>query len=64
MDRPDEHEELCERFVLALIEATHPLQQQGAADPEVTLELLIEAARRLEQHLESELATLRLEQAE
>jgi hypothetical protein len=64
MDRPDEHRRLCERFVIALIEATGPLQQEGAADPEVTLELLIEAADRLKQHLERELAALRTEQAE
>jgi hypothetical protein len=64
MDRPDEQQKLRERFVIALIEATYPLQQLGAADPEVTLELLIEAARLLEGHLERELTALRAEQAE
>jgi hypothetical protein len=64
MDLPEEQKQRRERYVIALIEATYPLQQQGAADPEVTLELLIQAADRLKQHLEHELAELRAEQAE
>ena len=54
--------DLRERYLLALIEATFPLQQQGP-DREVTLELLIDAARMLQEHLEAELAELRQEEA-
>jgi ribosomal protein S15P/S13E len=63
MDR-SERQQLLERFVIALIESTHPLQQAGSADPEVNLELLIEAANQLKLHLERELGELRAEQAE
>jgi len=58
-----EQQKLREQFVLALIEATYPLQKD-AADPEVTLELLIQAAGLLQGHLRQELATLRQEQVE
>jgi hypothetical protein len=61
---PSEKAHRLERFVIALMESTHPLQLSGAADPEVTLELLIEAADRLKKHLERELEELRTEQAE
>jgi hypothetical protein len=54
----EEQQRLRERFVIALIEATFPLQE-GAADREVTLELLIEAADLLKQHLQKELEELR-----
>jgi hypothetical protein len=60
MERTEEQKRLCERYVIALIEATYPLQQ-GAADREVNLELLIEAADMLKEHLEKELAELREE---
>jgi hypothetical protein len=60
----EEQKQLRERYVIALIEATHPLQEQGSADPEVTLELLIGAADLLKQHLERELEELRAEQAD
>ena len=63
MELTNEQERLKERFVLALIEATYPLQQ-SSADPEVTLELLIQAADSLKQHLRKELQELRTEQAE
>jgi hypothetical protein len=63
MDLTREQKELRERFVLALIEATLPFQKE-AADPEVTLELLIQAADLLKEHLQAELAELRAEQAE
>ena len=63
MDLPEEQKQLRERFVIALIEATYPLQQ-AAADPEVTLELLIQAADLLKRHLEKELEELREEQAD
>jgi len=60
MDLTEEHRRLRERFLLALIEATFPLQQ-GAADREVTLELLIQAAGLLQEHLQKELQELREE---
>jgi hypothetical protein len=63
MDLPEDQQQLRERFVIALIEATYPLQK-GAADPEVNLELLIQAADLLKQHLERELEELRAEQTE
>jgi hypothetical protein len=60
MDLTEEQERLCERYVIALIEATQPLQQ-AAEDPELTLELLIQAAGRLKEHLQNELQELREE---
>jgi hypothetical protein len=57
-----EQEQVRERFVLALVEATLPLK--GGPDPELTLELLIEAAGLLREHLESELEELRQEQVD
>lgn len=63
MTRTEAENALKERFFEALAEATFPLQKQGP-DPEVTLELLIEAAEMLREHLERELAELRTEQAE
>jgi hypothetical protein len=62
MDLSPEQSRLRERFFTTLLEATFPLQQ--GPDPEVTLELLIQAADMLRDHLENELAELRLEQAE
>lgn len=50
-----------ERYVLALIEATLPLQQ-ASQDTEVTLELLIQASDLLKQHLQKELEERRGEQ--
>jgi hypothetical protein len=63
MEQSGERNALCERYVVALIEATQPLQAQ-APDPEVTLEALIEAAGMLKEHLEKELKMLREEQAD
>jgi hypothetical protein len=60
MDLTEEQKQLRERYVIALIEATFPLQQ-GVADPELTLELLIQAADQLKQHLQTELEELREE---
>ena len=60
MDRTQEQKQVRERYVIALIEATYPLQQ-GSADREVTLELLIQAADQLKQHLQTELEELREE---
>jgi hypothetical protein len=61
MQWSDEQKRLRERYVIALIEATYPLQQ-GAADREVTLELLIQAAELLKEHLQQQLEELREEQ--
>jgi len=63
MDVTEEQKRLRERFVLALIEATYPLKE-GSKDPEVTLELLVQAAELLKQHLQGELEEIRLEQTE
>ncbi len=63
MDLTDQQAKLRERFLLVMLEATHPLQQ-GAADPELTLELLIQAADQLKEHLQKELEELRSEQAD
>ncbi len=60
MERTAEQQGLREQFLIALIEATHPLQQR-ATDREVTLELLIEAADLLQERLRSELEALREE---
>jgi hypothetical protein len=51
--------ELQDRCYKALLEAALPLQQ--GADLEVTLEALIEAAHRLKESFEQELAELRQE---
>ena len=61
MNLTDEQKRVLERYVIALVEATYPLQK-GAKDPEVNLELLIQAADMLKEHLQSELAELREEQ--
>lgn len=61
MQLTEDQKQLRERYLLALIEATYPLQN-AAVDPEVTMELLIEAADMLKEHLQRELAELREEQ--
>jgi hypothetical protein len=53
---------LRERYVTALMEAAVPLQK--GPDPEVALEVLIEAADVLREHFERELDELRQEQAD
>jgi len=60
MDRTTEQQALRERFVIALVETTLPIQQAGG-DREVTLELLIEAANLLKERLQKELEELREE---
>jgi len=62
MGLSSEQDQVRERFLMALVEATLPLK--GGPDPELTLELLIQAAALLQEHLESELEELRQEQAE
>jgi hypothetical protein len=54
--------ELTERYFKVLVETVLPLQP--GADPEVTLEALIDAAQGLVEHLQQELAEIRQEQAE
>ena len=54
--------ELRNRYFQALVAAVLPLKK--GPDPELTQELLIQAAAMLREHLEQELDELRLEQAE
>jgi hypothetical protein len=61
MDQTDQQTRLRERYLLALIEATLPLQQ-ASQDPEITLELLIQASDLLKEHLQKELEERRGEQ--
>ncbi|HLN28101.1 MAG TPA: hypothetical protein VK395_10160 [Gemmataceae bacterium] len=60
MDLTEDQKRLRESYVISLIEATLHLQR-AAADPEVTLELLIQAADLLKDHLQSKLEELREE---
>jgi hypothetical protein len=62
MEPSQDRQETRRRLFVALAEAVMPLK--GGPDPEVTLELLIEAVASLREHLEQELAELRQEQAE
>jgi hemerythrin-like domain-containing protein len=61
MELTKEQQQLRERFVLSLIETTIRLKK-GSTDPEVTLDLLIQAADLLKQHLLKEREELREEQ--
>jgi len=60
MDLTKDQKQLRESYVISLIEATLPLQR-AAADEEVSLELLIQAADLLKEHLQSKLEELREE---
>jgi hypothetical protein len=62
VEQPPEQRELRGQFFTALLEAAFPLK--GGPDPELTLELLIQAAHMLAEHLERELEELRQEQAD
>ncbi len=62
MGPAEDREQVRERFFIALAEAAMPLK--GGPDPEVALEVLIEAVDLLRDHLERELGELRQEQAE
>jgi hypothetical protein len=62
MDAAHERRQMRERFLIALAEAAIPLK--AGPDPELVLEVLIEAAALFKEHLEAELAELRVEQAE
>jgi hypothetical protein len=62
MNLTQEQQELRERLLIALLEAVIPLKR--GPDPELALELLIQAADMLKQHLEKELEELRAEQVD
>jgi hypothetical protein len=62
MDLSRTQTELRNRFFRALVDAVLPLKD--GPDPELTLELLIQAAGMLREHLEQELDEIRLEQVE
>jgi hypothetical protein len=62
MDLTPAQKQQRDGFLNTLLEATIPLQ--AGPDPEVTLELLIDAVDLLREHLENELTEIRLEQAE
>ena len=62
MPASPEEQKLRDQFFKVLMEATQPLQP--GADPEVTLEALIDAAQMLQEHLQRELTELRQEQAD
>jgi hypothetical protein len=62
MDLTPERRRQRDQLFATLLEATFPLKT--GPDPELTLELLIEAVEMLRDHLSHELAELRLEQAE
>ncbi|HKM55305.1 MAG TPA: hypothetical protein VJY33_18010 [Isosphaeraceae bacterium] len=63
MELSEEQKQLREQYVLGLIKATYSFQEESH-DPEVTLELLIQATDLLKQHLKKELEELREEQAD
>jgi ribosomal protein S15P/S13E len=60
MSLSPEEQQLRDRFFQTLMATVQPLQP--GADPEVTLEALIEAAQMLQDHLQRELEELRQEQ--
>ena len=62
MSTPSQRAELKDKFFGVLVESVLPLQP--GADPEVTLEALIDAAQMLVEHLQQELVEIRLEQVE
>jgi hypothetical protein len=62
MELTREQKQLRNQLFTAMLEAVMPFKP--GEDQELTLELLIDAAQRLEEHFEHELEELRLEQAE
>jgi hypothetical protein len=62
MELSQAQSELRNRYFRALVDAVLPLKD--GPDPELTLELLIDAAGMLKEHLERELDEIRLEQVE
>jgi hypothetical protein len=63
MSVAETEQQLRERFLQAMLEATFPLQQKGP-DPEITLKALIEAAGLLKERFELELSELRQEETD
>lgn len=63
MNLTREQQQLREKYVIALLEAAQPFQKD-AADPELTMELLIQAAEMVRDHLQAQLNELREEQAD
>lgn len=57
-----DHQALRDRYVEALLIAVRPLQE--SSDPEIALEVLIEAAGILQERLRQELTELRAEEAD
>jgi len=62
MSVPQDRDSLREQVFLKLAEAVMPLK--GGPDPELALEVLIDAAGLLREHLERELEELRQEQVD
>jgi hypothetical protein len=62
MELTGEQRKLRDHYFQVMVDAIMPLK--SAPDPELALEMLIEAAAMLKQHLEQELDELRLEQVE
>ena len=62
MDPRPDRDALERRFFNALLDTVLPLKT--GPDPEVTLEAMVRAAEMLQEHLEAELAELRVEQVE
>ena len=60
MERTREQEILRDRILISWLQTTLPLREQST-DPEVTLELLVEAAEKVKDHLQSELDQFRTE---
>ena len=60
MSLSPEEQRLRDQYFKMLMEAVSPLQP--GADPEVTLEALIDAVGMLQEHLQRELTELRQEQ--
>jgi hypothetical protein len=61
MELTKQQQELRDRFFQTLVEAVVPLK--SGPDPELALEMLIQATGMLKEHLEQELDEVRLEQA-
>jgi hypothetical protein len=59
MERSAEKQQIRDRFFTAMVEAIVPLKT--GPDPEVTLEMLLEAVDMLKGHVENELEELRQE---
>jgi hypothetical protein len=62
MELSQAQKDMRNRYFQAMVEAVLPLK--AGPDAELTLELLIDAAGMLKEHLEQELDEIRLEQVE